>query len=97
MATIPTVDQLLAFARTIEGKGLTTLHRAKAFKVAVIGGGLEITPSTGTPRMTDRAHMGELLNRLAKTGSFQPGKYVDVTFNASYVLALVKLWQTRRV
>ena len=93
----PTVDQLLAFARSVEGETLMTLHRGKAFKVAVIGSGIEITPSTGTPRMTDRAHMGELLNRLGQTGSFQPGKYVDVTFNASYVLALVKLWQARRV
>jgi hypothetical protein len=95
MPTIPSVEQLLGFARTVQGKTLMTLHRRKPFKVAVIGSSLEITPSTGTPRATDRAHIGELLSRLAKTGSYQPGKYVDVTFNASYVLALVKLWQTR--
>jgi hypothetical protein len=90
---IPTVDELLAFARTLKGKQLQTLHRRKPFKVAIISGALEIIASTGTPRATDRGHIGDLLARLKKTGSFQPGRYIDVTFNASYILALVKLWQ----
>lgn len=93
---IPSVDTLLAFARTLEGKSLVTLHRRKPFKVAVIGGKLEITPSTGKPRITDRNHIEALLTTLKKTGSFQPGKYVDVTFNASYILSIVKLWQASR-
>lgn len=92
----PTADDLLTFARTLRGNTLVTLHRKKPFTVAVIGGALEITPSTGTPRATDRRHIQDLLRRLNETGSFQPGRYVDVTFNASYILALVKLWQTIR-
>jgi hypothetical protein len=90
---VPSVSQLLAFARSLEGHTLTTLHRKRQFKVAVIGANLEITPTTGTLRRTDRAHIEALLKHLAKTGSFQPGQYHDVTFNASYVLALVKRWQ----
>lgn len=90
---IPSVNQLLAFARTLEGDTLTTLHRKKQFKVAVIGAGLEITPTTGTLRRTDRSHIDALLKHLARTGSLQPVQYHDVTFNASYVLALVKRWQ----
>ena len=90
---IPSVDRLLAFARSVEGESVVTLHRKRPFKVCVIGAGLEITPATGTPRTTDRNHIDELLKRLDKTGSFQPGEYHDVTFNASYLLALVKLWQ----
>ena len=93
---IPTVDELLAFAGTLKGKQLQTLHRRKPFKVALVGGALEIIPSTGTPRATDRAHIGALLGHLKKTGSYQPGRYVDVTFNASYMLALVKAWQDSR-
>jgi hypothetical protein len=90
---IPSVDQLLAFSRSLEGESLTTLHRKKSFKVAVIGAALEITSPTGKPRKTDRSHIDELLKRLAKTGSFQPVQYKDLTFNASYLLAIVKLWQ----
>lgn len=93
---IPSIDELIAYARTVQGKPLVTLHRQKAFQVAVIGSTLEITPGTGTPRVTDRRHIGDLLSRLKETGSFQPGRYVDVTFNASYVLALVKQWQASR-
>lgn len=90
---IPSVNQLLAFTRSLEGETLTTLHRRKQFKVAVMGSGLEITPTTGTHRRTDRSHIDALLKHLAKTGSFQPVQYHDITFNASYVLALVKRWQ----
>ncbi|MCA9232971.1 MAG: hypothetical protein KDA57_20160, partial [Planctomycetales bacterium] len=61
-----------------------------------LGGTLEITPNSGTSRSTDRSHIQALLNRLDETGSFQPGRYVDLTFNSSYILALVKLWQTKR-
>lgn len=91
----PSADQLLVFARSVEGDSLTTLHRKQSFKVAVVGANLEIIPRTGVGRKTDRAHISELLTRLSKTGSFQPEQYKDLTFNASYVLALVKLWQER--
>jgi hypothetical protein len=90
---IPDVEQLFAFARTLAGKTLVTVDRGKSFKVAVLGASLAITPATGAPHITDRGHITELLHRLSVTGSYQSGKYFDVTPNAAYVLALVKLWQ----
>lgn len=91
----PTADKLVTFARTLEGETLFTLHRRRPFTVVVIGNDIEITPSTGSPRRTDPNHIDLLLNKLRSTGSFQPGQYTEVTFNASYILTLVKLWQDK--
>ena len=93
---IPTVDNLLAFSSALAGKTLTTLHRRKSFTVFVTGDTIEITPGTGNVRNADRKYLGALLERMASTHSFRPSDYIDVTFNASYMLALVKLWQDRR-
>jgi hypothetical protein len=90
---IPTVDELFAFARSVEGEPLQTLHRAKPFTVSVGGTKLNITPGSRKPRATTRVRVAEVLKQLEKTGTFQPGRYQHLTYNASYVLALVKLWQ----
>jgi hypothetical protein len=92
-AKVPTVDELLAFARSLEGELLETLHHARPFRVAVVGGNLRITPGSGKPRTTTRSKIDGVLNELRASGSFQPGDYVKLTHNASYVLALVRLWQ----
>jgi hypothetical protein len=55
---------------------------------------LEITPgSSQAPRREPKSSIAALLSRLAKTQSFQMSDYQDVTFNASYILAIVKAWQ----
>jgi hypothetical protein len=90
---IPTVDEFFALARSIEGDPLETLHRAKPFTVSVDGAKLHITPGSRKPRGTTRARVAAVLEKLEKTGTFQPVQYQHLTYNASYVLALVKLWQ----
>ncbi len=71
-AKVPTVDELLTFARSIEGEPLETLHRARPFTVAVVGGKLHITPGSGKPRATTRTKIGGVLNKLTASDSFQP-------------------------
>lgn len=91
---IPTIDGLFSFARSVQGQTLPTLHRKKPFKVEVNGTGLTFTPNASLQvRSESRDRIASLLERLSETGSFQPGVYSDILFNASYVLALVKEWQ----
>lgn len=90
---IPTVDELWAFARSVEGEPLQTSYRPKPFTVSVDGAKLRITPGSGKPRATTRTRVAEILKKLERTGTFQPVQYQHLTYNASYVLTLVKLWQ----
>ena len=89
----PTFEDLRAYAASRPGELLTTLHRKKPFSVVVGGDEILITTSNGKFRTTDRKYVSAVLKRLHETGSFSPCDYLDVTFNASYILALVKRWQ----
>lgn len=89
----PTADILLEFVTTIKDKTLVTIQRKKPFSVAIEGEALKITTSTGKSRKTDYTELQNFLTQLNEKGSFQPGHYADITFNASYILALIKLWQ----
>jgi len=92
----PTAKAIFSFARSVGNQQLVTPHRKRPFRVSVNGESLEFTPGTSSkPRAENRAGVEALLSRHAKTGSSQPGRYADITFNASYVLALIQLWQTR--
>jgi len=91
---IPSVETLLAFCHTKHGEIMTTLVRKSTFRIEVAGDYLAITPgSSQAPRLERKSSISSLLNRLAKTQSFQMSDYQDVTFNASYVLSIVKAWQ----
>lgn len=90
----PTADNLFAFARSKQGETLLTLTRKTPFWVAVIGNVIEITPgSSKAPRRESRDSIAAVLERFNRTLSFQMSDYQDLSFNASYILALVKSWQ----
>lgn len=73
---------------------MATTVRKTPFRVEIMGNYLEITPgSSKAPRRESKADITALLTRLEKTMSFQMSDYQDVSFNASYVLAIVKAWQ----
>jgi len=91
---IPNIETLMAFARALEGEPLQTLFRKNTFYIKVIGDDLVFTPvSSRAPRRERCDQIKALLDELAKTGSFRKSDYADLSFNASYVLALVKQWQ----
>lgn len=91
---IPSVETLLAFCHAKRGEMMTTLVRKSPFRIQVARDYLAITPdSSQAPRLKRKSSIGSLLDRLAKTQSFQMSDYQDVTFNASYVLSIVKAWQ----
>lgn len=91
---IPSAETLFAFARSQQGETLRTLRDKSPFRVEVVGNFLEITPdSSSAPRRESRESVAAVLARLAKTMSFTMSDYKDISFNASYVLALVKRWE----
>lgn len=95
---IPSVETLLAFCHAKRGEMMTTLVRKSPFRIEVAGDYLAITPgSSQAPRLERKSSIGSLLDRLAQTQSFQMSDYQDVTFNASYVLSIVKAWQRETV
>jgi len=95
--TVPTYAQLLAFAKTHSGATLRTSDRDKPFQVVAEGDQIWFIPSSNTPRK-EVAHRTEaLLEKLRRTGSFQPGQYQEDTVHASYLLRLVQACQAGRV
>lgn len=91
---VPTAETLFSFARSIRGEDLITSHRKKPFKVEVVGNTLEFMPgSSKQARIESREHVVAILAALDKSGSLQPVRYKDESFNASYVLALVQRWR----
>jgi len=95
-AGVPSADDLFGFCKTLRGETLRTIVRKTQFRIEVIDSCLEITPaSSGGARRESKAAVSGLLARFDKTGSFQMSDYQDVSFNASYVLALVKAWQSQ--
>jgi hypothetical protein len=93
-STFPSTESLFSFCRRKQAETLTTTVRKTPFRVEVVGSYLEITPgSSKASRRESKANITALLARLGKTMSFQMSDYQDISFNASYVLALVKAWQ----
>lgn len=69
------------------GEGWQTLSRHKPFACVASESGIEITPSTGKPRMISRSEIDRFCAAYSKTRS--PTEYHDITFNSSYLLAII--------
>ena len=94
---IPTFQTLVAFAKLLEGQALYTLKRAKPFYVTVVSEALSFTPGqSARTRRASTQRVKNVLQKLKDTGSFEPSEYKEFSFNASYVLALVREWESRQ-
>lgn len=93
---VPSVDELFDFCRSMPGASWTTTVRRSVFAVDVDGNALAITPSSSrSARREARESVRSVLERLSLTGSYRMSDYQDVSFNASYLLALVQAWQRK--
>lgn len=91
---IPTADQLFSFVRSLNGAPQETNVRRKPFFIGVADSSLSITPnSSKQARMESKETVKKLLQQLERTNSYRVADYQDLTFNASYILAVVKAWQ----
>jgi hypothetical protein len=93
-----TPDDLLRFASNLRGERLTTAARRAEFSVHVVPGGLEITPeSSRKRRFVSREMLQMVLDEYDRTRSVRPGKYHHITFDSSYLLALVDRYVRERM
>ena len=82
--------RLLQFASSLEGERIPTLAGRAAFHIRVLPAGLEITPeSTRKPRLVSRDVVERVLGEYYTTRSLTPARYQAITFDASYLLALI--------
>jgi hypothetical protein len=85
-----TADHLLRFASTLEGERLSTLARGAEFTLRVLPAGVEITPtSSGEPRLVSREIVQAVCDEYLQSQSLRPSDYKDVSFDASYLLAVI--------
>jgi hypothetical protein len=84
-----TYEELLALARSVEGKRLETVT-GKGFTVGIYLDCPFFTPeSSGYGQSDGRKAAERFLQRYNESGSLRPGDYADVTRNASYYVGLI--------
>ncbi len=85
------LQQFRAAARSLDGHSLVTQARQQAFRLRVETWGLEFTPeSSGEPRREAWKQVAGVLDRFNESGAWLPGRYQDITRNASYLLAVLR-------
>jgi hypothetical protein len=83
--------QLREALAPLVGLEQNTLVRAKRFRFRIAPEGLLIAPvSSGIERVVAWPAVEAVLTRFNSEKSFLPSRYKDLSFNASYVLALLK-------
>jgi hypothetical protein len=88
-------DNLIAFAKTLEGQILETRARKKQFTVRVSEKGMEYTPlSTGKTRPQSYKWIKRVCEHYSLTNSFERQEY-SFTVHGSYVLALIGKYHNR--
>ena len=81
----------------MEGQEISTRAGRSKFTVCVAGDGVEYVPlSTKKPRLHERKIIDVVLDHFEKTGSFVISDYRDLTYNASYTLALIDRYLKNR-
>lgn len=86
--------EFLRFASTLEGSRLETGVRRAGFRIRSGEAGLEITPeSSGLTRVVKEGRIQQFLEEYRRSHSKTAGHYQDVTFDASYLLAVIALYE----
>ncbi|MCM1566078.1 MAG: hypothetical protein NC238_09065 [Dehalobacter sp.] len=88
----------IEFIRGLKGQTIYTMAKEKPFTVDVISNGLIYTPfSTMIPRTHSKNFIERVLERFETTKSLRPADYHDITVNASYNLALLKMYLNQNI
>ena len=86
------LDQLVAFARTLDGQVLQTFAQSKPFTVKVEEKGFVYTPATtGRARLQRFPRIQLYLDEYAQSGSLEAGAYHGGS-NQSYILTLLRMF-----
>ncbi|MDD4113513.1 MAG: hypothetical protein PHC56_10865 [Herbinix sp.] len=88
----------IEFVKGLKGQTIYTIAKEKPFTVDVISNGLIYTPfSTMKPRTHIKNFIERVLERFETTESFKPADYHDISVNASYNLALLKMYLDKNI
>lgn len=85
-----TATVLLNFARTQQGSVLYTLKERAPFRVEAIGDSFEFLLKSGKARREGKAGVEAVLKAFNEKESWKTSDYTELTFNASYLLAVLK-------
>jgi len=87
-------NSFITFCKGLEGLTLPTIGGKAHFVLSSVEHDRlhYIVESTGKIRHSTRPWIEAVLDHHKKTKSFRPKDYQDITFNASYTLALIKLY-----
>ncbi|MBI2850078.1 MAG: hypothetical protein HYX80_03435 [Chloroflexi bacterium] len=91
------VSSFMTFCKTLVGTTLPTAGGRANFELSkVTDETVYYTPlSTGKERGVKKRYLHPVLDRYARTGSLKPGDYQNITVNASYTVAIIKLYLER--
>ena len=85
-----TLAQFKARVASLDGQTMHTTSRRRPFNVRVLPDGVSITPSTGKERFISWPMMDAILARFRELRTFTPVRYRDLTFDSSYVMAILR-------
>jgi hypothetical protein len=92
LPVIPTFAELVQFAKSSHNVEFQTLFQEKRFHVFVKDDELYFRPIGSVERRARATRVNEVLAKLRATASWKPGDYSDHSFNASYLLSLIRAW-----
>jgi hypothetical protein len=85
------LEQFKKAVSRLDGSELRTLKRGSAFRIRMATEGLLIAPaSSGVERLVTWPSIAVVLERFNRERSLSPSRYQDLSFNKSYILALLK-------
>ena len=91
---LASAEDFLAYASALENERLATAGGRAFFTLRAMPQGLEITPeSSGKPRVVRRETIQLFLDEYQRSGKPQPAEYQGITFDASYLLAIIARYQ----
>lgn len=83
-------EEFISYVKGRQGEQLPTVGGQSTFAVVVSDDGLIYTPlRTNQPRKQKYAVAKQVFDRFRNTGSLRPTDYKDLTYHASYLLALI--------
>ncbi len=89
-------DDLINFAKSLEGQELYTAAQRKRFTVRVIRNTLVYTPLSGIPRVHSYKRLVRFCNEFSTTKSLKPADYAHISWNASYLLVIIAQYIERQ-
>jgi hypothetical protein len=89
-------NNLVNYVDTLDDKQLETLARKRRFRAIGTSNGIEITPaSSGQPRQISRGMIQRVCDEFEQSKSMKPADYHAITFDASYLLAIIDGFRRR--